>query len=108
VEGGRSFQPLRDDLASGDESYPLEKALRARSLWDGNALPKVRLAYLEGASLVLYVLEEWDLDGLKRFVRAVSDSDLRADGLDAAARESLGVSWDELRAGWEAYVGTLP
>jgi hypothetical protein len=41
-------------------------------------------------------------------VRAVSDSDLRADGLDAAARESLGVSWDDLRTGWEAYVRTLP
>ena len=108
VEGGRSFQPLVDDLDSGKEAYPLETALRAKSLWEGNALSKVRLAYLEGASLVLYVLEEWDVVGLKAFVRAVSDSDLRADGLDAAARESLGVSWDELRSGWEAYVRTLP
>jgi len=41
-------------------------------------------------------------------VRAVSDSDLRARGLDEAARASLGVSWDELRSGWEAYVRTLP
>ena len=41
-------------------------------------------------------------------MRAVSDSDLRADGLDAAAHESLGVSWSELRAGWESYVQTLP
>ena len=108
VEGGRSFQPLRDDLSSGEETFPLEQALRAKSLWEGNPLPKVRLAYLEGASLVLYVLERWEVAGLKAFVRAVSDSDLRAGGLDAAARESLGVSWDELRSGWEEYVGTLP
>jgi hypothetical protein len=108
VEGGRSFQPLRDDLDSGEESFPLEKALRAESLWEGNALAKVRLAYLEGASLVLYVLEQWDVARLKAFVRAVSDSDLRAGGLDAAARESLGVSWQELRSGWEAYIRTLP
>ena len=108
VEGGRSFQPLRDDLDSGEETFPLEKALRAKSLWEGNALAKVRLAYLEGASLVLYVLEEWGVADLKAFVRAVSDSDLRADGLDAAARASLGVSWEELRTGWEAYARTLP
>ena len=108
VEGGRSFQPLRDDLDSGADAYPLEKALRAKSLWEGNPLAKVRLAYLEGASLVLYVLEEWQVTGLKAFVRAVSDSDLRVRGLDEAAHASLGVSWDELRSGWEAYVRTLP
>ncbi len=108
VEGGRSFQPLRDDLASGGRTFPLERALRAGSLWKGNEIGKVRLAYLEGASLVLYVLGKWDLPSLREFVRAVSDSDLRADGLDAAARESLGVSWSELRAGWESYVQTLP
>jgi hypothetical protein len=108
VEGGRSFLPLRDELASGGKTFPLERALRARSLWKGNQIAKVRLAYLEGASLVLYVLQKWDLPSLKAFVRAVSDSDLRADGLDAAARESLGVRWDELRAGWESYAQTLP
>ena len=108
VEGGRSFLPLRDELASGGKTFPLERALRARSLWKGNEIAKVRLAYLEGASLVLYVLQKWDLPSLKEFVRAVSDSDLRADELDAAARESLGVRWDELRAGWESYVQTLP
>jgi hypothetical protein len=108
VEGGRTYQPLRDDLASGDSSFPLEKALRAKSLWRGNPIAKVRLAYLEGGSLVLYVRDRWGLVGLRGFVTAVSDSDLSRKGLDGAARESVGVSWDELRAGWTAFVQTLP
>lgn len=108
VEGGRTYQPLRDDLASGDSAYPLEKALKARSLWRGNPIAKVRLAYLEGSSLVLYVLDRWGLGGLRAFVTAVSDSDLTRKGLDAAARESVGAGWDELRAGWAEFVQTLP
>ena len=108
VEGGRTFLPLRDDLAADRSAFPLEKALRAKSLWKGNRIDKVRLAYLEGASLVLYVMDRWDLRGLRTFVRAVSDSDLTAHGLDQASRRSVGVSWDELRAGWTASVQTLP
>jgi hypothetical protein len=108
VEGGCTYQPLRDDLASGDPSFPLEKALVARSLWRGNPIAKVRLAYLEGGSLVLYVLDRRGLGGLRDFFTAVSDSDLTRQGLDAAARESLGVSWDELRADWAEFVQTLP
>jgi hypothetical protein len=108
VEGGRAYQPLRDDLAADRSAFPLEKALRAKSLWKGNRIDKVRLAYLEGASLVLYVMDRWDLRGLRSFITAVSDSDLTAEGLDQASRRSLGVSWDELRAGWTAFVQTLP
>jgi hypothetical protein len=108
VEGGRTFQPLRDDLAADRSAFPLEKALRAKSLWKGNRIDKVRLAYLEGASLVLYVMDRWDLRGLKSFVTAVSDSDLTAAGLDRASRRSVGVSWDDLRAGWTGFVQTLP
>ncbi|HEX5641431.1 MAG TPA: hypothetical protein VFZ86_03720 [Thermoleophilia bacterium] len=108
VEGGRSFQPLRDDLASPESAFPLEKALKAKSLWKGNRIAKVRLAYLEGASLVLYVRDRWGLRGLREFVAAVSDSDLTSQGLDEAARRSVGVGWKALRAGWAAYVETLP
>ena len=108
VEGGRTYRPLRDDLASGDPAFPLEKALRVKSLWKGNPIARVRLAYLEGGSLVLYVLDRWDLAGLREFVTAVSDSDLSEKGLDEAARKSLGVSWGELRSGWAAFVQTLP
>jgi hypothetical protein len=108
VEGGRSFQPLRDDLDAPRSAYPLEKALRAKSLWKGNPIGKVRLAYLEGASLVLYVLDRWGLRELEEFVTAVSDSDLTNGGLDQASRDSLGVSWKDLRSGWAEFVQTLP
>ena len=108
VEGGRSFQPLRDDLASTASAFPLEKALKAKSLWKGNRIDKVRLAYLEGASLVLYVRDRWGLQSLEEFVAAVSDSDLTPEGLDEAARQSVGVSWKALRSGWAAFVETLP
>ncbi len=108
VEGGRSFQPLRDDLASGDPAFPLERALRAKNLWKGNAIDKVHIAYLEGASLVLYVLDRWGLSGLRDFVTAVSDSDLSAEGLDGAARSSLAASWEDVRSGWASFVRTLP
>ncbi len=108
VEGGRSFQPLRTDLAAGRSAFPIEKALRVRNLWKGNRIAKVRLAYLEGASLVLYVMDRWGLRGLRNFVTAVSDSDLSAEGLDQASRRSVGVSWDQLRSGWATFVQTLP
>ena len=108
VEGGRSFQPLRDDLDAHRSAYPLEKALRARSLWKGNRIDKVRLAYLEGASLVLYVLDRWGLRKLREFVATVSDSHLTRKGLDTASRDSLDVSWRELRSGWAEFVQTLP
>ena len=108
VEGGRTFQPLRDDLAADRSAFPLEKALRAKSLWKGNRIAKVRLAYLEGASLVLYVRDRWGLRDLRSFVTAVSDSDLTAEGLDQASRRSVGVDWDELRSGWTTFVQTLP
>ena len=93
VEGGRTFLPLRDDLAADSSALPLEKALRAKDLWNGNSIDKVRLAYLEGASLVLYVMDHWDLRGLRSFVSAVSDSDLTAGagrGVAAERRRELG------------------
>jgi hypothetical protein len=108
VEGGRSFQPLRDDLAAAEPAFPLEKALRAKSLWKGHATETVRLAYLEGASLVLYVLDRWGLRGLRDFVTAVSDSDLSVEGLDAATRSSVGASWEHVRSGWASFVQSLP
>lgn len=108
AEGGRSYQPLRDDLAAGAPSLPLTTALIMGSLWTGRSTEDVHLAYLEGGSLVQYVLRDWGFARLKRFVVAVADSNLTRVGLDAATRRTLGVGWDELEAGWEQFVQTLP
>jgi hypothetical protein len=108
VEGARVYQPLRDDLASADPDLPLLTAIASGSLWSGKSIETVRLGYLEGASLVLYVLDGWGLTELRRFVTAVSDSDLSETGLDKAVRKSLGQSWDDFYAGWVRFVQTLP
>ena len=108
VEGGRTFAPLRADLAAGSMELPLLTAIATGSLWSGNATARVHLGYLEGSSLVGYVLDKWGLARLKRWARAVADSNLSRDGLDPATRKTLGVGWSELEAGWKDYVYTLP
>jgi len=108
VEGGRAYGPLREELAGGNETLPLTTALATGSLWMGSGIERVRLGYLMGGSLVLYVLDEWGLATLRDFVRAVADSDLTPGGLDAAVRAALGVGWDRFVAGWTSYVWTLP
>lgn len=108
VEGGRSFAPLRADLAAPQPELPLVTAIAMGSLWSGNSTERVHLAYLEGSSLVSYVVQRWGLATLKEWAQAVADSNLTREGLDASTRETLRVSWSELEAGWKHYVYTLP
>lgn len=108
VEGGRTFAPLREDLAAPESDLPLLTAIATGSLWSGNSTDRVHLAYLEGASLVSYVVHEWGLARLRRWARAVADSDLSEDGLDVATRDTVGVGWRELEEGWRRFVYTLP
>ena len=108
VEGGRSYDPLREEIAGGNQRLPLANAIALGSLWSGNSQEKVHLAYLEAGSVVLYILDTWGLEGLRGWVTAVADTSLAPAAVESATSESLGVSWDEFVAGWSEYVETLP
>jgi hypothetical protein len=108
VAGGRSYAPLREELAAGNRRLPLATAIALGSLWSGQTDDVVTIGYLEAGSVVLYVLDEWGLSSVKAWVTAVADSDLTRPGIEVATRTTLGVSWGEFVAGWSAYVETLP
>ena len=61
VEGGRTLPAAARRPRLRRSTFPLERRSAPRVSGRATSIAKVRLAYLEGASLVLYVLDRWDL-----------------------------------------------
>ena len=108
VEADRSFAPLRAEVAGGNRVMPLIRALAKRDLWNGVAMTRVTLAYLEGGALVKYVLAGWGQAELRRFCVDIARSSLKPAAIERVVRRDLQVSWPRFYAGWKAYVMTLP
>ena len=108
VEGGWDWSWLRAEVARGNRVLPLKKGLMHGNLWRGLSKRQIDAGYMEGAALVLYLEKRWELEGAWAFADAVAASEPTSAGIDRATRQSLGVSWRELYAGWKRYVATLP
>lgn len=108
VEGGRSYAPLRAELASGNKTVPLLPAFGYGDMWKGMSTARVHVAYLEAGSVVKYILGRWGAAKLRDWAVRVADTDLTDGAIMRVTRASLGVSWARFASGWRAYVKTLP
>jgi hypothetical protein len=95
---------LRDEVASGNQLWPLPESFAVEDVWDGGDMDAIGLGYEVGRSLVDYADMRWGASRLEAFVRAVAGAEPTEAGLDAALQDALGVSWDEFYAGWRRFV----
>jgi len=95
---------LRDEVATGNQLWPLPESFASEDIWAGNTREQAALGYEVGGSLVGYVLSRWGTSKLRPFAQAVADEEPTEAGADRAVRKSLGVSWRGFYAGWKRYV----
>lgn len=101
---GASPHRLREEVATGNQLWPLPESFAAEDMWRGDSGAQVSLGYEVGGSLVSYVLSQWGARKLRPFVQSVADGEPTEAGVDAALKDSLGVSWRDFYAGWRRYV----
>ena len=104
AEGAPAEDRLREEVASGDQLWPLPESLGVADVWEGNDDEAVSLGYEVGGSLVDYVVARWGAPRLRAFVVAVAAAEPTEAGMDGALGEALGVSWREFYAGWRRHV----
>jgi len=104
AEGVPVSAGLRDEVASGNQLWPLPESFAVDDVWEGGDTEAIGLGYEIGRSLVDYVDVRWGAARLEGFVRAVAGAEPTEAGLDAALGEALGVSWDEFYSGWRRFV----
>ena len=108
MEGDYDYRPLRAEVARGNRVLPLRKALMHGKIWfNGLSDRQIDLAYLEGGALVKYIWKRWGMKSVWAFAAAVSAGDATPAGIEQATGRTLGITWDQLYAGWKGYVRTL-
>jgi hypothetical protein len=106
AEGPPAAYHLHDEVASGNQLWPLPESFAVADVWDGNDDDAVRLGYELGGSLVDYVVVRWGASRLRPFVEAVAAAEPSEAGMDEALGDALGVSWGKFYAGWRRHVLT--
>ena len=104
AEGLPAGPSLREEVATGDQLWPLPESFADTNVWDGGDAEAVSLGYQVGGALVGYVVSRWGADKLRPFVQAVAAAEPSEAGMDEALGGSLGVDWREFYAGWRRYV----
>ena len=104
AEGLPASSSLREEVATGDQLWPLPESFADTDVWDGGDAEAVSLGYQVGGALVGYVVSRWGADKLRPFAQAVAAAEPSEAGMDEALGGSLGVGWREFYAGWRRYV----
>ena len=104
AEGPVASSSLREEVASGDQLWPLPESFAVADVWEGADAEGVGLGYDVGGSLVHYVVARWGAGRLRPFVQAVAAAELTEAGMDGALGGVLGVTWRQFYEGWRRYV----
>lgn len=104
AEGSPPTAALREEVATGDQLWPLPESFAEVDLWASGDAQAVSLGYQVGGALVRYVVDRWGADHVRPFVQAVAAAEPTEAGMDAALGESLGVTWRQFYAGWKRFV----
>jgi hypothetical protein len=104
AEGAVVTPALREEVATGDQLWPLPASFGSSDVWDGASGEAVSLGYDVGGSIVNYVVWHWGPSRLRAFVQAVALAEPTEAGMDAALGKALGVDWRRFYAGWRRFV----
>ena len=104
AEGKPVSPALREEVATGDQLWPLPESFADADVWEERRSEDVRLGYEVGGSLVDYVVSRWGAGKLRAFVQAVAAAEPTEAGMDEALGGALGVTWRQFYAGWRRYV----